>query len=143
MKKMKERLRNSDGAITLVTVVMTMVITLVLLVIFDLCKIFAARESTKSASDATSLAVAQSLIFFESRECEEIANKVAQINGCKLVEVSYNYDWVIVVVEKELEFILVDKFTTRYSRVQSASRTRVIYPWDSRFGYCKSYRFSY
>lgn len=135
--------RKNDGAISWITLAITIFLALLLVVIFDLCRIFVVREITKNASDAASLAVAQNLIFFESCDCEKIANEVAQRNGCNVVKIEYDYDEVVVVVEKELSFVVINKFTSSYNKVQSSSKAKVIYPWDSRFGYCKSYRFSY
>lgn len=113
------------------------------LVVFDLCRVFVAREITKNVSDSASLAVAQNLIFFENDNLEEIAKKIAEENKCKLIELRRDYDEIVVVVERELNFILIDKFTSKFSRVQSTSKTKVIYPWDSKFNYCKSYKFSF
>ncbi len=134
---------NRKGNISILALVSVIFITFLFLLVFDLCQIFIARENTKNASDAASLAVAQNLVFFESKNLREIAQKVVEKNKCILVDCIYDYDEVVVIAEEELNFILISKFTSKYNRVQSISKTEVIYPWDRRFGFCKYYKFDY
>src|SRR4030043_2266434 len=127
------------GNISFLTLAVVIVFSVLFLLIFDLCQVFIAREETKNASDAVSLAVAQNLLFFEDSYCNMIAEELARKNNCVLVEYSYDYDNVIVTVEKTPDFVLIDKFMTKNSSIRSTSKTNVIYPWDDRFGYCKTY----
>ena len=134
---------NRKGNISILALVIVIFIAFLFLLDFDLCQIFAARENTKNASDAASLAVAQNLVFFESKNLKEIAQKVVEKNNCILIDCIYDYDEVVVIAEEKLNFILISKFTSKYNRVQSISKTKVIYPWDRRFGFCKCYKFDY
>lgn len=133
----------NKGNISFLVLAVVVIFSILLLLIFDLCQIFIAREETKNASDAVSLAVAQNLLFFEYSYCSMIAEELARKNNCELVEYSYDYDNVIVTVEKTPDFVLIDKFMTKDSSIRSTSKTNVIYPWDDRFGYCKTYEFGY
>jgi hypothetical protein len=72
-----------------------------------------------------------------------MAEEVTQRNNCTLVECRHDYDEVQVTVERKLDFILVDKFISKYSSVKSTSRAKVIYPWDGQFDYCDTYEFVY
>lgn len=132
-----------DGNISVLTMAATIFFSFLFLLIFDSCQIFIARESTKNASEAASLAVAQNLIFFEDLDCNAVASEIAERNNCVIVDCVCSYDEVIVTAEKKLNFILLDKVTSRYNRVQSISKVKVIYPWDRQFGFCKHYKFGY
>lgn len=134
---------DKKGNISILALVLVIFLAFLFLLVFDLCRILVAREMAKKASDAASLAAAQNLIFFENVNLKKVANKMAKENNCDLVECYWDYDQVTVIVEKKLNFVLIDKLTPKYSRVQSASTVKVIYPWDSQFGFCKSYKFSY
>src|SRR3972149_3171082 len=129
------------GNISFLTLAVVIVFSVLFLLIFDLCQVFIAREETKNASDAVSLAVAQNLLFFENSDCNKIAEETAQKNNCILIEYSYDYDEVMVTVERKLDFILIDKFISKDCSVRSTSKTKVIYPWDDQFGYCETYEF--
>ncbi len=140
---LRELNTQNGGSISFFVLAVVIIFSILFLLIFDLCQIFVAREETKNASDAVSLAVAQNLLFFEDSYCNMIAEELARKNNCVLVEYSYDYDNVIVTVEKTPEFVLIDKFMTKNSSIRSTSKTKVIYPWDDRFGYCKTYEFGY
>ncbi len=131
------------GNITLLTLVTTLVLLLVFLSLFDLCRVFIAREKTKNAADAAALAVSQNLIFFEKEDIENIALKVLDQHKCKLVGYRISYDEVIIVAGKRLDFLIVDKFTHKYDVIKSISKTKVIYPWDKKLNYCEYYQFKY
>jgi len=131
------------GNISFLVLAVVIIFSILFLLIFDLCQVFVAREETKNASDAVSLAVAQNLLFFEDSYCNMIAEELARKNNCVLVGYSYDYDNVIVTVEKTPDFVLIDKFMTKNSSIRSTSKTNVIYPWDDRFGYCRTYEFGY
>ena len=140
---LKELNTQNRGSISFFVLAVVIIFSILFLFIFDLCQIFVAREETKNAADAVSLAVAQNLLFFEDSYCNMIAEELARKNNCVLVEYSYDYDNVIVTVEKTPDFVLIDKFMTKNSSIRSTSKTNVIYPWDDRFGYCKTYEFGY
>lgn len=140
LENLKEQ---NKGNISFLTLAVVVIFTVLFLLIFDLCQIFIAREETKNASDAASLAVAQNLLFFENPDCNKIAEEVVCRNNCILVECRYDYDEVLVTVERKLDFILVDKFISKYCSVRSTSKAKVIYPWDGQFNYCNTYKFSY
>ena len=133
----------SNGSISIFAIVLTTIFALIFLLAVDLCRIFVAREITKNAADAASLSVAQNLMFFENMDCEDVAEKIVKEHGCILTSCICAYDEVIVVAEKKIKFILIDKFASDGSIIQSASRTKVIYPWDDYFDYCRSYKFDY
>ena len=140
---LKELNTQNRGSISFFVLAVVIIFSILFLLIFDLCQIFVAREETKNTADAVSLAVAQNLLFFEDSYCNMIAEELARKNNCVLVEYSYDYDNVIVTVEKTPDFVLIDKFMTKNSSIRSTSKTNVIYPWDDRFGYCKTYEFGY
>ncbi len=133
----------SSGNISFLVLTVLAVFSILFVFIFDLCQIFAVREETKKASDAASLAVAQNLLFFESQDCLKMAEEIARLNNCTLVECSCDYDEVIITVEKRIGFSLLNKFIKENGVVRSTSRAKVVYPWDEQFGYCDSYRFDY
>ncbi len=133
----------NGGNISFLTLAVVTIFSVLFLLIFDLCQVFIAREETKDASDAASLAVAQNLLFFENLDCNKIAEEVAQRDGCVLVECNSEYDEVMVTMERKLNFILVDKFILGNCSVRSTSRTKLVYPWDDKFGYCDTYEFGY
>jgi hypothetical protein len=140
LKKLKI---HSNGNISLPALAGVIIFSILFMVIFDICRIFIAREETKNASDAASLAVVQNLLFFEEQDCSRIAGEIIRSNNCKLIECICDYDAVTVTVEKDIRFILVNKFTGRCARVKSTSRAKVVYPWDERFDYCNSCEFSF
>lgn len=140
---LKDLKTQNKGNISFLAMAAVIVFSILFLLIFDLCHIFIAREETKNASDAVSLAVAQNLLFFEDQDCSMIAEEMARKNNCILIEYSYDYDDVIVTVEKTFDFIFIDKFIANSGSIRSTSKTKVIYPWDDRFGYCKTYKFGY
>ncbi|MDD3819160.1 MAG: flp pilus-assembly TadE/G-like family protein [Actinomycetota bacterium] len=132
-----------SGNITLPVLVTGVILTILFLVVLDICQVFKVREQTKNASDAASLAVAQNLLFFENPDCAKVAEEVTRLNNCTLVECICSYDSVTVTVEKSVKFFLIDKFIRGDSMVKSTSKTKVVYPWDEEFNYCDSYRFSF
>lgn len=136
-------IKKSNGNISIFSLILTLIFALLFLLLIDFCRIFIAREITKKASDAAALAVAQNLIFFHNLDCRSIAEKVAAENNCYLAGCDLSYDEVTIVTGKEMKFILIDKFLPKSCMVQSVSKTKVIYPWDDFFGYCKFYKFNY
>jgi len=140
---LKDLKYKNSGNVTFLSLALLAVFSFLFIVIFDACQIFIAREETKKASDAASLAVAQNLLFFEIPECYKIAEEVAKLNNCFLVECSCVYDEVVVTAGKKIRFIFLDKFIKKGDTATSTSTSKVVYPWDEQLGYCDSYRFSY
>ncbi|MEA2016684.1 MAG: Rv3654c family TadE-like protein [Actinomycetota bacterium] len=133
----------SRGNISFISAVILVILSILFLVVFDLCRIFIVREETKKASDAASLAAAQNLLFFDSSKCCEIAGRVAELNNCKMVDCSFDYDCVTVEVKKNINFAVLGGLMKESGTVSSESRAKVLYPWDEYFGYCDYYKFSY
>jgi len=135
--------RQDRGNISFLTLAVIAVFAILFMFIFDFCRIFIAREVTKNASDAASLAVAQDLLFFKIFDCNRSAEKTAALNNCVLVECRCEYDEVVVTVEKEFDLVLLDRLIPGCSKVRSISKTEVIYPWEEQSGCCRSYEFGY
>ncbi len=140
LKKFKTK---NSGNVSFLVLSLVIVFSVLFIIIFDICNIFVAREKTKKASDAASLAVAQNLLFFENTDRCKIAEEVTRLNDCSLVECICSYDEVVVAVEKRVQLVLLDKLIKNYSVATSTSSAEVIYPWDEQSGYCDFYRFGY
>jgi secretion/DNA translocation related TadE-like protein len=140
LKNLKNKNRGNASSIVLAAV---MVLSVLFILIFDLCRIFIAREVTKNASDAASLAAVQDLLFLSSQDCIKAAEKVSAKNDCRLIECRCGYDEVIVTVEKRFDFILLDRLLPGNNYIKATSKAEVVYPWDDNYGYCKSHKFSY
>lgn len=136
------RIKNK-GNTSFIVLAAVVVLSVLFILIFDLCRIFIAREVTKNASDAASLAAAQDLLFLSDQSCVTAAQKVSTKNNCRLVECRYSYNEVIVTVEKRFEFILLDRLLPGNNYIKATSKAEVVYPWDDHYGYCKSHKFSY
>jgi len=136
-------MRTERGNISLIFLSAAVVVLMVLMLLFDLCRVFAARERTKNASDAVVLAVAQDLIYFNQQERWALAEEVVCFYGCSLVSLSVGYDGVEAEVKREVNLVLVDRIIPGTGTVYSKSRSEVVYPWDIRFNYCDYYKFDY
>jgi len=136
-------MHSQRGNVSLILMSATVLLFIFFLILFDLCRVFVAREETKNASDAAVLAVSQNLLYFDNLECRRIAQDVTAEYGCSLVYLEIGYDEVKACTEKELSLFVVDRFLTGSARVRSVSRSRVIYPWDFKFNYCKYYKFDF
>ena len=134
---------NSKGNISMLALFLTMFFAFLFMVCIDLCRIYIARELTKDAADAASLSIAQNLLFFENFDYKNAAEEISSKNKCGLVECYLDYDEVVVIMEKKLNFILIDKFFPESCTVKSISKTKIIYPWDDYFGFCKNYEFNF
>jgi len=140
---LRKEVAGNFGNISFLTMAVTVFLSILFVVIFDICQIFIAREETKNASDAASLAAAQNLLFFDSSRCCEIAGEVVELNGCSMTGCSSGYDETVVEAEKSVRFIILDKLFEGSSKVSSVSRAKVLYPWDGYFNCCDSYEFDY
>ena len=134
---------NSKGNISMLALFLTMFFAFLFMVSIDLCRIYIARELTKSAADAASLSIAQNLLFFENFDYKNAAEEISGKNKCDLVECYLDYDEVVVIMERKLNFILINKFFPESCTVRSISKARIIYPWDDYFGFCKNYEFNF
>ena len=134
---------NSKGNISMLALFLTMFFAFLFMVCIDLCRIYIARELTKDAADAASLSIAQNLLFFENFDYINAAEEISSKNKCDLVECYLDYDEVVVIMGKKLNFILIDKFFPESCTVKSISKTKIIYPWDDYFGFCKNYEFNF
>ena len=133
----------NKGNISMLALFLTMFFAFLFMVCIDLCRIYIARELTKGAADAASLSIAQNLLFFENFDYKNAAEEISSKNKCELVECYLDYDEVVVIMEKKLNFILIDKFFPESCTVKSISKTKIIYPWDDYFGFCKNYEFNF
>ncbi len=140
MKAVKQR---QDGS----SAVMILVLVIIFLVLFagvlDVCRILIYRENTKNAADAISLAVAQEMVFFEYRELNRIAEKMAIRYRCRLESLNINYDMVTVSAASEIKLFLLDRFRDDVWNIRSVSSVEVIYPWDGRLRLYRYYEFSF
>ena len=140
LKKIKS---NSNGNISFLALTVVLIFSFLFMLLFDISQIFVAREVTKNTADSIALSIAQDLLFFEENKINQKAKELAIESGCSISDIKYDYDVVRVEVSKELKYIFIDKFFPRYKKIKSFSKTQVIFPWDDKFSYLKSYKFSY
>lgn len=132
-----------SGNISILALILILLFAFLFLVLGDLCRIFVARETTKKAADAVSLAVSQNILFFDTDTMLHTAEIYADRNYCKLTGLEISYDEVTVTVDKKLDFFILKSIYPDGCMVSSSSCSRIIFPWDEHFGFCKSYKFSY
>ena len=138
-----KRKGRQDGNSAVVILVMVIFFLVLFTGILDVCRILICRERTRNAADAISLAVAQELIFFEYRELDIIAEKMAGRYKCRLESLNITYDTVTVSTASDIKLLLLDRFRDDIRNVRSASLTEIIYPWDRRLGLYRYYEFSF
>ena len=138
-----KRKGRQDGNSAVVILVMVIFFLVLFTGILDVCRILICRERTRNAADAISLAVAQELIFFEYRELDIIAEKMAGRYKCRLESLNITYDTVTVSTASDIKLLLLDRFRDDIRNVRSASSTEIIYPWDRRLGLYRYYEFSF
>lgn len=134
---------DNKGNISFLALTVVLIISLLLLLIFDISQVFVAREVTRNAADSIALSIAQDLLFFDEGKIKERALEIAGESGCSISGIWYDYDIVKVEVSKELKFIIIGKIFPGYKKLSSFSKTQVIFPWDDNLGYLKSYKFGY
>lgn len=132
-----------DGSSAVVILVMVIVFLVLSVSVMDICRILICRERTRNAADAISLAVAQEMVFFEYRELDSIAEKMAGRYGCRLESLNITYDMVTVSAVSDIKLLLLDRFRDDVWNVRSASSTEITYPWDRRLGLYRNYEFSF
>lgn len=138
-----KRKGRQDGNSAVVILVMVIFFLVLFTGILDVCRILICRERTRNAADAISLAVAQELIFFEYRELDIIAEKMAGRYKCRLESLNITYDTVTVSTASDIKLLLLDRFRDDVWNVRSASSAEVIYPWDRRLGLYRYYEFNF
>jgi len=138
-----KRKGRQDGNSAVVILVMVTVFLVLSVSVLDVCRILICRERTRNAADAISLAVAQELIFFEYRELDIIAEKMAGRYKCRLESLNITYDTVTVSTVSDIKLLFLDRFRDDIRNVRSSSSTEIIYPWDRRLGLYRYYEFSF
>jgi hypothetical protein len=139
----KKILKNSNGNISILSIILIFLFAILFLFITDFLRIFTAREITKNASDAAVLAIAQYILYFKNSDYEETAKEILKKNNCFLDCLDFSYDELTVTAGKEMKFLLIDKFFPGKFKIKSKSKVKILYPWDDFFGYCKFYKFNY
>ncbi|MCL4376910.1 MAG: pilus assembly protein TadG-related protein [Actinobacteria bacterium] len=134
---------SSRGNISIILGVLVLMFAVLFVSIFDIFQLYIAREHTKNASDAATLAAAQNLLFFEQEKILEIANEISRKNDCDLQLIEFNYDEIVVRTFKKVNFIFIGRILKNNCTVYSTSRIKVTYPWDVKFNNCKSFRFEF
>jgi hypothetical protein len=129
------------GNVSIILLSIIIILSVLLLTLYDLARIYTAREETKNAADSIVLAVSQNLLYFEDKERESIAEGMAAEHDCELSYLIADYDEVEACAEKQLKLFIVKLFFPETVRVRSVSRTNIIYPWDFKFNYCQHYKF--
>ncbi|MBN1299359.1 MAG: Tad domain-containing protein [Actinobacteria bacterium] len=139
----KSLYKGRRGSISIISLFSVIIFALIFLLLIDLSRIFVARTMTKKSSDASSLAIAQDLLFFEKDRAIGTALEIAEQNNCDFGSITVTYDEVIVSNKKTVSFVLAGIFLKDSITVTSASRSKITYPWDERINLCKRYRFDY
>jgi hypothetical protein len=138
------RLEKQEGNAMLFTISLVLVCIIILLALFDLCRIYIARETIKTVSDSIALAVSQELLYFRSENITDLAEDIASSKGCRLIGLHVGYDGVEVKVERQIGVSVLGKIGLgSIKTISSRSRAEVIYPWDRRWGKCRYYEFGY
>ncbi|MCL5072059.1 MAG: Tad domain-containing protein [Actinobacteria bacterium] len=138
-----KNIEKNNGNISMLALFLVMFFAFSFMVCIDLCRIYVARELTKNAADAASLSIAQNLLFFENFDYKSSAEEISGKNKCKLAACYLYYDEIVVIMEKKLDFILINKFFPESCIIRSISKAKIIYPWDDYFGFCKNYEFNF
>jgi hypothetical protein len=139
----KIRRVRQDGSSAVVILIMIIIFLVLFASVLDVCRILIYREHTKNAADAISLAVAQEIIFFEYRELESIAEKMAGNYRCRLELLNITYDMVTVSTVSDINLLLLDRFRDDIWSVRSVSSAKITYPWDTGLGLYRYYEFSF
>ena len=138
------RLRRQEGNSTLFTISFVLACIIILLALFDLSKIYIAREKVKTVSDSIALAASQELLYFRSENIKDLAEVMASDNGCRLNSLQIGYDAVEVGIERDVHFAILGKIGFgSIKTVCSSSGVKVTYPWNRKLGKCQYYEFGY
>jgi len=138
------RLKGQKGNAALFTLSLALACILVILALFEICKIFITRETAKAAADSIALAAAQELIFLSPDSISLLAEDMALESGCRLTGLRMGYDEVQVTVEKDTYISAPGKTGLGlFKTVSSSSRAKTIYPWDRRWKKCRYYEFGF
>jgi len=138
------RLGEQKGNAMLFTISLVLVCIIIILALFDLCRVYIARETIKTVSDSIALAVSQELLYFRPENITDLAEDIASNNGCKLIGLHAGYDEVVVNVERQISVSVLGRIGLgSIKNISSSSRVKVLYPWDRRWGKCRYYEFGY
>jgi hypothetical protein len=138
------RLKGQKGNAALFTLSLVLACILVILALFELCRIFITRETAKAVSDSIALAAAQELIFLSPDSISLLAEDMALESGCRLTGLRAGYDEIEVTVEKDTHISALGKAGLgAFKTVSSISRAKIIYPWDRRWKQCRYYEFGF
>jgi hypothetical protein len=138
------RLVKQDGNAMLFTISLVLVFIFILLVLFDLCRIYIVREAAKTVSESIALAASQELLYFRPENIRDLAEDMASSNGCRLIGLNMGYDEIEIRVEKKINVAVLGKIGLEsFKAVSSGSRVKVVYPWDRRLKKCRYYEFGY
>ena len=141
---MMYKLSRQKGNAAFLTLFLAMVCILIVLALFDLCRIFITRETVKAVSDSIALAAAQELIFLSPDSISLLAGEMALEKGCRLTGLCMGYDEIQVSVEKDMDLSApVNAVLGTLKVVSSSSRAKIIYPWDRRWKQCRYYEFGF
>ena len=133
-----------DGSSAVVVLVIAIALLILFAGILDVCRILVARERTRNAADAISLAVAQEMIFHKYQGLDIIAAEIAGRYGCRLESLNVTYDMVTVSVVSEIELLIPERFWhSGTGTIMAVSAAEVTYPWDRRLGLCRYYEFNF
>jgi hypothetical protein len=138
------RIGKQEGHTMIFTISLVLIFIIILLALFDMCRIYIAREAVKTASESIALAVSQELIYFRQEDARILAEDIASKNGCRLTAIHTGYDEVVVSVKKEMNMAVLKEIgLVNLEAVSSSSRVKVMYPWDRRWKECRYYEFGY
>jgi hypothetical protein len=138
------RLKGQKGNAAFLTLSLALACILVILALFEFCRIFIIRETVKAVSDSIALAAAQELIFLSPNGINLMAGEMALESGCRLTGLRMEYDEVEVTVEKDTHISALGKAgLVMFKTVSSSSRANIIYPWDRRWKQCRYYEFGF
>jgi hypothetical protein len=126
------------------TISLVLVCTIILLALFDLCRIYIAREAIKTVSESIALAASQELLYFRPENIRDLAEDMASNSGCRLISLYMGYDDIFIQVGKEINVTVLGKIGFQsFKALSSSSKVKVIYPWDRKWKKCRYYEFGY
>ena len=138
------RLGKQDGNAILFIISLVLVCIIILLALFDLCRVYIVREAIKTVSESIALSASQELLYFRPENIKDLAEDIASNSGCRLISLDIGYDEIYVKVVKKINVPVLGKIgLKRFKAVSSSSRVKVIYPWDRKWKKCLYYEFGY
>ncbi len=132
------------GSVNILVLFIIIFICIFLIIIFDCSIIFIKREKTENIAEMISLAVSQELLFFKNYESDILNILAAQ------EEILKNYEIKIKISEDEVEVSATTPLnlmfmgkTLNKNNITSTAITKILYPWDETFDFCKKYKFQF